>query len=359
MVSPSSALEQFIRSIPLFSLVEPDGMMDLLRLLRPVTLSPGQVLFRQGTPGTAMWVLGTGCEVSVSATPGGARRPIVLAYVKAGEVVGEMALVDDGERSATAVVMQGGTAYQIESIDFHTLRDGLHPVAYQVLRRICADLCARLRATNERVAPEGPPIQGQPPLPLRPAEPADVDGFQPFAKLPAVAKVALAHKLKVLELPGIAPLFGEGDPGGCAYFLTQGEVTVARGGKTLATLGPGQLIGLVSCIDGGRRSATVLSAGPAVLLRLEDKEFDWLFAHGNRVAYQIVELVARQLVTYIRMTNDRVPLVAEPAGTPTPLPPPAVIAPPAPPPEEELAVDVEVLPLELELQLRPEGELLG
>ncbi len=353
MAAPSPALEQFIRSIPLFSLVESDGMMEILRLLRPVQLAPGQVLFRQGAPGSAMWLLGTGCEVTVSATPPGAQRPVVLAYVKGGESVGEMALVDDGARSASAVVMAAGTAYQIEAIDFHSLRDAQKPVAYQVLRRICADLCRRLRATNDRIAVAGPPVAGgTAELPARPAKAADVDTFAPFRGLPQVAKLALSQKLKVVELEGVTGLFGEGDKGDAAYFLTEGEVTVARGGKTLATLGPGQLIGLVACIDGGLRSASVLSSGPARLLRLTDRDFDWLFAQGNRVAFQIVDLVARQLVTYIRQTNERVPMLAQAAREGTPLPPPATLATPNP-------EGAEVLPLDLELQLRADGELLG
>src|SRR5688572_4235718 len=122
MVPPSPALEAFLRSIPLFSLVEPDEMLDILRLLRPVSLEAGQVLFREGQPGEAMWILGSGCEVAISAQPPDSRRPVQVAYPCEGETVGEMALVDDGQRSASAVVVQGGSAHQIEAIDFHVLR---------------------------------------------------------------------------------------------------------------------------------------------------------------------------------------------------------------------------------------------
>src|SRR5579871_1645367 len=99
MAAPDNpALESFLRSIPLFSLMEPGDMMELLRLLRPIELVSGQVLFRQGEPGQAMWVLGSQVEVSISATSHGAKRPGVIAYAKAGETVGEMALIDDGAR---------------------------------------------------------------------------------------------------------------------------------------------------------------------------------------------------------------------------------------------------------------------
>ena len=35
----------------------------------------------------------------------------------------------------------------------HALRSTFNPAAFKVLRRICIDLCTRLRATNERIVP--------------------------------------------------------------------------------------------------------------------------------------------------------------------------------------------------------------
>ena len=147
MADSNPALENFLKSIPLFSLVEPPDMLDLLRLLRPTELNAGQVLFRQGDPGSAMWVLGPKTEVSLSATPKGGKRPVVVAYAKGGETVGEMAMVDDGGRSATAVVMEAGPAHQIDAVDFQAMRQSFNPAAFKVLRRICMDLCARCART--------------------------------------------------------------------------------------------------------------------------------------------------------------------------------------------------------------------
>ena len=64
MATSNPALEQFIRGIPLFSLIEPGDMADVLRLFRPVELQAGDVLFREGDPGKEMYVLGEGAEAS-------------------------------------------------------------------------------------------------------------------------------------------------------------------------------------------------------------------------------------------------------------------------------------------------------
>lgn len=330
--NPQLAL--FLRSIPLFSLVEAPEMMDILRLLRPVELLEDQVLFREGEAGTAMWVLGKGAEVSVSSTPSGAQRPVVVASPKTGETVGEMALVDEGGRSGTAVVTRAGAAHEIHAVDFQVLRDAYNPAAFKVLRRICLDLCARLRTTNGRIAPSGRHVEA-PPLPHgTPASSELIDAFAPFAKLPQVVKLALSQKLTVVETASVQPLFSEGDPGDSAYFVVSGEITVSRSGKPLANLGGGAMFGLVAVIDNGERSASCIANGPATLLRLGKPEFDQLFSAGNRFAFQLVDLVARQLVAHLREANALLPGTSAPPARAEPLPPEML--------ESELDIDLQL-----------------
>src|SRR4051812_16771901 len=220
MNAPNAALEQFLKSIPLFSLVEPSDMMDLLRLLRPVELTPGQVLFREGQAGAAMWVLGKDAEVSISATPKDGKRPVVIAYCKRGDTVGEIALIEDSDRSATAVVTQGGLAHEISAVEFQTLRQGWTPAAFKILRRMCIELCAKLRASSDRVAPSSPAHVETAPLPIGPhATMEDLDAFPALKSLPSVVKLALTQKLRVVTTEGLQPVFAEGEVADAAYFL--------------------------------------------------------------------------------------------------------------------------------------------
>jgi CRP/FNR family cyclic AMP-dependent transcriptional regulator len=366
MVSPSSALEAFLRSIPLFSLVEPDEMLDILRLLRPVNLESGQVLFREREPGDAMWILGPGSEVAISASPGEGQRPVALAYAAEGETVGEMALVDDGQRSASAVVVQPGLAHQIEAIDFHVLRGSYNSAAYKVMRRICIDLCTKLRATNERIAPSSEPAVSAPALPDGPRpDSEELEIFPPFQGLPKVVKLALAQKLRRVDVSEVTPLFAEGEVADAAYFILEGEVTVGRNGRTLAHLGPGNMFGLVAVIDQGRRSASCITTGPARLLKLTDTNFDALFASRQRGAYQIVDLVARQLVSHLRQANALLPSPGASGRTSAAAQEQAPMIAAAEPPmpdsgwvdglggEDEVLREPEILPLELEMEVDP------
>jgi CRP/FNR family transcriptional regulator, cyclic AMP receptor protein len=351
----NEALHKFIKSIPLFAHVGAAEMGDILRLLRPVELGAGEVLFREGEAGKAMWVLGTGVEVSISTTPKDSKRPIAVAYARAGETVGEMALVDDGGRSGTAVVVQGGHAHQIDAMEFESLRNTFQSAAFKVLRQICKDLCGRLRATNDRIVPQGSKAVQTPPLSgaRRPTQ-DELDAFEPFKKLPAVVKLALAQKLELFDVDNVTPIFAEGEPADGAWFLVSGEVGVGRNGKTLANLESGTMFGLVSVIDQGKRSASCITLGPARLMRLKDSEFDQLFAAGNRFAFQMVDLVARQLVAHVRSANRLIPLpgrASPQAGVTPPLKGPKA---PAAGKEEEI-----IIPLELELDVKDLEEAVG
>ncbi len=365
MANANPALEQFIKSIPLFSYCATEDLTEVLRLLRPVELKAGDVLFKQGEPGRAMWVLGKGVEVSL-ATSSAQGRPVVVAYAREGDVVGEMALVDDGPRSATAVVVEGGPAQQIDAQEFHAIRGTYTPAAFKIMRKICLDLCRRLRATNDRIVPPGGGAIATPGRAKgrRPDVPT-LEAFPAFHGLPAVVKLALSQKLELLDLPEVTPIFAEGEATDGAYFIVEGEVSVGRNGKTLANLPAGTMFGIVSCIDEGVRSASCVTTGAARLLRMSDRDFDHLFASGNRFAFQMVDLVARQLVQHVRDANRMLPLPGRPsgiAGVAKPLEPtltadrqvpvPAVIEPEEPIPNELEILEIDVsMPLELELDV--------
>jgi CRP-like cAMP-binding protein len=315
-----------------------------------------------------MWVLGEGVEVSISSSHDGKRRPVIVAYARTGDVVGEMALVDDGPRSGTAVVVQGGHAHQLDAQEFHAMRGTFVPAAFKVLRQVCMDLCKRLRQTNERIVPSGNTRIETPQLPAGPRPtPEQLDAFPAFRTLPSVVKLALGQKLEVVQVAEMTPIFAEGEPSDGAWFIVEGEVSVGRNGKTLANLPAGAMFGVVACIDNGPRSASCLTTGPASLLRMSERDFDQLFASGHRFAYQMVDLVARQLVQHVREANQMLPMPGRPAGEAGVAQPVKQMLPAAPAEEDldllnfELEVD-DALPIELELDLgdmESAGELLG
>lgn len=70
------------------------------------TYPKGEIVFEEGSPGQEMFIVRTGrVEIIMKGTEG----PLPLAILGPGEVFGEMALVDDAPRSATATAMENDT----------------------------------------------------------------------------------------------------------------------------------------------------------------------------------------------------------------------------------------------------------
>lgn len=306
-------LPQFLRSLPLFCQVDEEDVPDVLRLIHPVTLTEGQVLFSEGEAGRAMWILGEGAEVVATST--GYRRPVLVAQARLGDMVGEMALIDQEPRSGTATVTKSGAAYQVDAEQFQAMRAAFVPAAYKMMRSIAVDLCARLRRTDERIV-QAPRKSGVRTPSLAGGSRPDIDTldrFPPFRGLPAVVKLALQQKLEIIHLNDVTPIFAAGEEADGAYFIIDGEVTVGRNGKTLGNLPTGSMFGVVACIDTGVRSASCVATGPATLLKMTAHDFDQLFAARNRFAYQMVDLLVRQLVHHLREANQMLPRVT-PSG---------------------------------------------
>jgi CRP-like cAMP-binding protein len=105
-----------------------------------VSLPGGAVLFGEGDPGTAMYVL---LEGSAAVTMRG--KP--LEILKPGSIVGELSMLDGSPRSATVLTRSPCRFVAIEPDEFDLLIRET-PGFARVVMRAMAD---RLRRTNERV----------------------------------------------------------------------------------------------------------------------------------------------------------------------------------------------------------------
>jgi CRP-like cAMP-binding protein len=101
----------------------------------------GDVLFRQGEPGDVMFVVREG-EVEISV--GGE----VVETIGPGGLMGEMALIDAGPRSATATARTGGSLVRVDMKRFEFLVQQ-HPFFAIEVMRIMAH---RLRQMDARLA---------------------------------------------------------------------------------------------------------------------------------------------------------------------------------------------------------------
>jgi len=107
---------------------------------------PGTILFREGDAGTFLCLLFEGLVEISKDDPGGTRK--IINQVAPGMTLGEMALIDDEPRSATAIAVQPSTLVVMTQENFTRLSNDKPTLCAKVIRRIARLLSQRLRKTN-------------------------------------------------------------------------------------------------------------------------------------------------------------------------------------------------------------------
>ena len=128
--------------------LDPTALMFLVRLGHRRTYKPGDVLMRQGEPSNSIHFLLSG-RVRAERSRRTDDRPLKLADLEAGAVVGEMGVVIDIPRSATVTALVPTESLELDAPNFERVAK-----AYPILHRVVARLLSeRLRATETLVGP--------------------------------------------------------------------------------------------------------------------------------------------------------------------------------------------------------------
>ena len=113
--------------------------------MKEITFNKDQVIFRQGEFGAAMYDVLSG-EIGIYTDYQGADEK-QIAVIKAGEVLGEMGLIEVYPRSATAVVLTDGTVViELKEDDLRAYLQDKPEKLLQVMRQ----LSSRIRETTEK-----------------------------------------------------------------------------------------------------------------------------------------------------------------------------------------------------------------
>jgi CRP/FNR family cyclic AMP-dependent transcriptional regulator len=83
----------------------------------------------------------------------------------------------------------------------------------------------------------------------------------------------IAKATDELTVPAGHVLTDQGQMGREAFVIVDGSATVKRNGKKVATLGPGSVVGELSLLDHGPRTATVTADSDSTVLVIEQRHF--------------------------------------------------------------------------------------
>jgi len=151
------------------------------------------------------------------------------------------------------------------------------------------------------------PISTKPSLPRR-ITAGELREIGLFGALSDSVLEHLASTLEIIEAPPGTVLFREGDLGEAMYVVLQGDMEVQKSSRhgsdvRVAVLGPRDWFGEMSMIDVQRRSATVMAASPATLIRVTPTDLDRLYRVDVKAYALIVLNIAREMSRRLRVAD--------------------------------------------------------
>jgi CRP-like cAMP-binding protein len=136
----------FLRNSELFENQPAEVIRAVLAQGQLVEYGPGDIVFRQGEQGERLFVVKRGV-LEVVAQPSDGADAVPVAYLGAGEVIGELALLTGSPRSATVRSPERAVVFAVEKGVFLDLMDLLPAFA----RNLCLVLARRLEQTTLKV----------------------------------------------------------------------------------------------------------------------------------------------------------------------------------------------------------------
>jgi len=140
-------ITQQLKTVHLFRGLSPAQLERLGSITQVARYNTGDVIFRQDDPGDHLYIITRGqVEVEVTGDDG---APHAAVFLGAGQVFGEMALLDQGPRSATVIAAQPGTEVcalaQAALVALFEQDTGL---GYVLMRNLALDLSFKIRHQN-------------------------------------------------------------------------------------------------------------------------------------------------------------------------------------------------------------------
>src|SRR5215212_1544467 len=137
-----------LRQVSLFVDLSDEELGQLYAMSRTVSVNSGELLFEEGSPGYALYVILDGeLEVTRRQDP----QDVVLAVRRTGEFIGEMSLLDQAPRSASVRALRESHLLEISQAAFQTLLSRSASASSKILRTVTS----RLRSTESMLVQNG------------------------------------------------------------------------------------------------------------------------------------------------------------------------------------------------------------
>lgn len=269
----------------------------------------GDVIIRQGDPGSTMYIIQSG---AVEVTQRRGDHEMVLALLEQGDFFGEMALIDDEPRSATVTALR---RTRLLALNRASLLERLREdpgVAFHLLKTLSQRI-----EKNNRLSWEL--LHNRDPL-------GAIPDVQRTTKSTETSLIAVARPTATDAKPGSTTsqpcpksilfasnvpehaciwvdqqqtIFCQGEHGDTMYVILEGGVDILRGPEgnetTLARLVPDDILGEMALITNRPRAATARASMRSKLLPIKQHEFLDRIRHNPEIAFFLLQTLIRRL----------------------------------------------------------------
>ena len=241
------------------------------REMRRLSFPPGHFLIRQGDIGDQAWLIESGSLDVIQATSNGSR---VLAQIGPGAIVGEMALIDRGQRTASVVARTAVSCVELNQAVYQQLIKKSAPLAAYLLE----SLVSAIRRAY---------------------------GFAQEERLEGGADIrSVLTNDKILDRRVYSPghhFFNQDDPGTAAYLIQSGCVSIQRTvdnrTRELGQLGPSRIFGELALINAAPRLASAIAVERTVCEVIRKDVFDKVIASMPPMLRALTKIYVTQLST--------------------------------------------------------------
>jgi len=139
------AISELLAKVELFSELDDHELERVAEVTQIRELEKDEAVFHAGDPAEAVFVVSEGkVKVVVTSTDG---KDFILTVLGAGQVFGEMALLESMPRSATVITASSVELLVLHRDDFHRLLNSTPSIS----RKLMAILSRRLRRANSKM----------------------------------------------------------------------------------------------------------------------------------------------------------------------------------------------------------------
>jgi len=124
-----------LRSLEIFRTIPEEHLGDVAAVLKERAVRAGETIIREGDMGTSMFILIEG-RVWVH------RNAVNIAILGSGEVFGELAALDRGQRTASVTSMTDATLLELDGASLYELMS----THVELVRGLVRILCNRVRS---------------------------------------------------------------------------------------------------------------------------------------------------------------------------------------------------------------------